>query len=111
MKLKIASVFLILTFVITACYGQQVITSDTIVRQHEVMPTGQDDGELTLSQRINNGFVPIVRFMSKVLFFDPFSATGLYDPVIYDDQGKAVTDIEGQPRKSPIPLIVMWLIV
>ncbi len=66
---------------------------------------------LTLSQRINNGFVPVVDVLSKVLFFDPFSAAGLHDPVIRDEAGNPVLDTAGNTRKAPISLIVVWLII
>ena len=65
----------------------------------------------TLSQRINNTFTPLVDGMSEVLFFDPFSWSGVYDNKIYDAQGEIVTDEDGEPVTAPIKLIVLWLIV
>jgi AGCS family alanine or glycine:cation symporter len=66
--------------------------------------------EKTLSQKINNVFVPIVDGMAAVLFWDPFSASGMYDPVIYDKNDEIVYDDAGTPRTSPIRLVVVWLI-
>lgn len=67
--------------------------------------------EETASERINSFFEPIVAEMAKVLFFDPFEALGLHDPVVYDEQGNPVLDSNGNPLKSQIPMIVFWLIL
>jgi len=67
--------------------------------------------EPTVSERINSFFEPIVAKMATVLFFDPFEALGIYDPVIYDDQGNPMLDENGQPLESHIPMIVVWLIM
>ena len=39
---------------------------------------------------INSYFLPVVNGMTAVLFWDPFAATGLYDPVVYADEWKVV---------------------
>ena len=39
----------------------------------------------SVAEKINKFFVPIVGFMSDLLFSDPFSAVGIYDPVVYAD--------------------------
>ncbi len=39
----------------------------------------------TVSQKIDDGFGPIVGGIAKVLFWDPFEAIGIYDPVVYKD--------------------------
>ncbi|NOR86644.1 MAG: amino acid carrier protein [Bacteroidales bacterium] len=67
--------------------------------------------EMTNSERINSFFEPIVEKMNVVLFFDPFSWSGIYDPVIYDESGNAVLDADGQPVEAPLPIIVVWLII
>lgn len=66
--------------------------------------------EITLSQRINNTFTPLVDAMSEVLFFDPFAWSGVYDDKIYDAQGEIVMTEEGEPVTAPLKLIVLWLI-
>ena len=38
-----------------------------------------------ITEHFNGTFAPIVAGMGSVLFWDPFSATGLYDPVVYAD--------------------------
>ncbi|MBE0642019.1 MAG: sodium:alanine symporter family protein, partial [Bacteroidales bacterium] len=65
----------------------------------------------TFSQKINDAFVPVVDNLSSVLFFDPFAAVGIYDPVIRNDQGEVVYDQGGNPATAPIALVVVWLII
>ena len=67
--------------------------------------------EQTNSEKINSFFEPIVAQMQKVLFFDPFEWMGIYDPIIYDDQGMMVLDELGEPIKAPLPIVVVWLII
>ncbi|MBN1338373.1 MAG: alanine:cation symporter family protein [Bacteroidales bacterium] len=66
--------------------------------------------ELTLSQRIDRAFSPFVEVLSGILFWDPFSAAGIYDKQVYDDLGEPVTDEHGAPVEAPLKLIVLWLI-
>lgn len=62
-----------------------------------------------ISERINKSFTPFVAFLSKILFWDPFSAIGIYDPVVYQN-GKPVINEKGEIVKAPLKLIVVWLI-
>ncbi|MBU2651095.1 MAG: alanine:cation symporter family protein [Bacteroidetes bacterium] len=66
--------------------------------------------ELSLSQQIDRVFTPFVNLLGKVLFWDPFSATGLYDPKVYDAGGQLVKDKDGKAVEAPLKLIVVWLI-
>lgn len=66
--------------------------------------------EPTLSQRINESFTPFVDYLSDILFWDPFSAMGIYDPRVYDDAGELALDSKGKPVEAPLKLIVLWLI-
>jgi AGCS family alanine or glycine:cation symporter len=70
----------------------------------------QSRSELTLSQKIDNAFTPVVEKMESVLFWDPFAAAGIYDPVIYSENGQPILDETGQPQKMKVPFIVIWLI-
>jgi len=75
--------------------------------------SASDEGEQTektLSQRINDTFVPIVNAMASVLNWDPLSAIGIHDPVVKDENGKPVIDENGNIVTSNIPFIVLWLI-
>lgn len=53
--------------------------------------TSQDDcpvaeeEELTMSKKIDSWFGPVVNTLASVLFWDPFEAVGIYDPVVYED--------------------------
>lgn len=71
----------------------------------------QEDQNISASERINSFFEPIVAEMNKVLFFDPFAWVGIYDPIVYDDNGIPVLDEEGKPLSAPLPIIVVWLII
>ncbi|MFV8224700.1 amino acid carrier protein [Christiangramia aquimixticola] len=44
----------------------------------------QVDAE-AITEHFNGTFAPIVESMGSVLFWDPFSAIGIYDPVVYAD--------------------------
>ncbi len=70
----------------------------------------QEEVELTLSQRIDRTFTPFVDFLSDILFWDPFSAAGVYDKQVYGTDGKPLKDRAGQPVEAPLKLIVVWLI-
>jgi len=67
--------------------------------------------ELTISQQIDKLFIPFVDALSEVLFFDPFSAAGVYDEVVRDDQGNPVLNQEGEVVTAPLKFIVVWLIL
>lgn len=87
-------------------------SSATVYAQNEGdIESTEEVQEQTTSERINSFFEPIVAKMATVLFFDPFEAVGLHDPIVYDEQGQPVLDQEGNPVKSPIPMIVAWLIM
>lgn len=66
--------------------------------------------DLTLSQRIDNAFSPIVDALGTFLFWDPFEAVGIHDPLVYDKWGEPVLEDDGNNKKSPVPFIVIWLI-
>lgn len=64
----------------------------------------------TFSQKIDKAFTPLVDGLSHILFLDPFSAIGIYDDQIYDEEGKTLFDENGNPVKAPLKLIVVWLL-
>lgn len=64
--------------------------------------------DASLGERINNKFTPFVEGLSRILFFDPFEAVGIYDANVYQN-GKQVLDDTGQPVRAPLKLIVIWL--
>jgi len=64
----------------------------------------------SVAEKFNGAFTPIVNAVGGVLLGDPFAALGLYDPQIYDDQGKKSLNPNGTPRLKSIPFIVLWLV-
>ena len=77
----------------------------------EVDKDKKEVSESNFSEKINSIFEPIVDKMAIVLFWDPFSAMGIYDPVVYDENGNAFLDKDGNPIEKHIPIIVFWLIM
>jgi AGCS family alanine or glycine:cation symporter len=71
---------------------------------------GQEE-EQTISQQIDAAVRPIVDALGEVLFWDPFAAVGLHDPVMRDDAGNPVLDEDGNPIVTKIPLVVFWLVL
>lgn len=65
---------------------------------------------ISVSEDMNSSLTPAVRLMEEVLFWDPFAALGFYDPYIYDESGNVQTYPNGNPMRSGIPLIVVWMI-
>ncbi len=89
-----------------------VSTKDTLT-QNIVNSNVPNDkkAKQTFSQRINIFFEPVVDKMGTVLFWDPFAAIGIYDPLVYDDKGNPALDKNGKIIKSPVPFVVVWLIL
>lgn len=86
--------------------GDTLFTDNTDVATESVIPKT----DLTLSQKIDKAFTPIVASLEVVLFWDPFKAMGVGAPTIYDEQGNPVLNSDGTEKKSKIPLVVLWLI-
>lgn len=64
----------------------------------------------SIEERMNAFFIPVVDAIASVLFWDPFEFIGVYDPVVYNDEGAVVTHPNGEPRTQGIPFIVVWLV-
>jgi len=75
-----------------------------------VVKTNNIVKEKTLSEKINDKFEPFVNELAKILFWDPFEAIGIYDPVVYNEDGTPFLDGNGNPVRKPIPFIVVWLV-
>lgn len=99
----------ILVFLISIqfAFSQDTIRTNTSDKPFENIKA---KSEMTVSERIDAAFKPIVDRLGSLLFWDPFAAMGLHDPVVYDEQGQPVLDIHGNPVRSSIPLVVVWLI-
>lgn len=79
-----------------------------LAEQHE--QDKEETEELTISQKIDKAFTPLVDGLSKLLFMDPFSLLGVYDDQVYDSNGNPVFDAEGNPVNAPLKMIVLWLL-
>jgi AGCS family alanine or glycine:cation symporter len=97
--------FSFLFFASLIAAGQQTIQATV----EEDVPG--ESADLTLSERIDDAFKPVVDWLTDVLFWDPFAIMGLHDPVIYDEAGHPILDENGEPMKTNIPFIVIWLIL
>ena len=102
--LKFFIVFSLSVLVFNTTFSQAKSSADDSTK----VDTLEEKG---FGSRINDAFVPIVKGLGSVLFYDPFSSTGIYNPVIYDDNGSPIKDNKGNPLTSPIPFIVVWLIL
>jgi AGCS family alanine or glycine:cation symporter len=64
-----------------------------------------------VSEKLNAKMKPLVDMIGQAIFFDPFAALGIYDPIIKDDLGNIVYHPNGSPKKNSFPFIVLWLVV
>jgi len=112
LKVRKIIIFILLMVLANCLYAENIATQDTLrVPDHELNFNSHNESEdLTVSQRIDAAFRPIVEAMGSVLFWDPLSALGLYDPLVYDENGKPVYDKDGNQKESHIPLVVLWLL-
>jgi AGCS family alanine or glycine:cation symporter len=79
-------------------------SSGTIAKADVLVPA------ISLEEKLNKWFTPLVDALAMVLLWDPFAACGLYDPVVYDDMGKAVLHPNGSPVTQDAWLVVVLLI-
>lgn len=61
------------------------------------------------TEKINHFFGGMVDAIASVLMVDIFALLHLYDPIIYDSNGKPILHPNGTPKQTNIPLIVVWL--
>ena len=66
--------------------------------------------KLTISEKINNWFTPIVDELGAVLFFDPFAKLGFYSPEVIEN-GEVVLNEKGEPIVRKAPFVVIWLVL
>jgi len=101
--------FFLFTFVHLFVWGQTDPRFDTIASVGFETGTNALE-ENNISNRIDNWFTPIVDVLGKILFWDPFSEMGIYDPVIRDEHGLPVLNENNETIRAPLKLIVVWLI-
>ena len=110
--MKTVSHFLLTFVLLLALFSSTAIAAPQFLE--EIPPadtTIANADEYTISQIINELFTPVVNGLSEVLFWDPFSAAGVYDKVVRDNAGNPVINDDGQEVEAPLKLIVLWLIL
>ncbi|MFN5294164.1 MAG: amino acid carrier protein, partial [Flavobacteriales bacterium] len=65
---------------------------------------------VSVEEKLNKWFTPLVDALALVLLWDPFAACGIYDPVVYDSHGEAYLHPNGQPVTQDCWLVVVLLI-
>lgn len=65
---------------------------------------------ISLEEKLNAFFIPIVNALSAVLLWDPFAAIGIYDPVVYQADGTPLLHPNGTPVTQDCWLVVVLLI-
>lgn len=65
---------------------------------------------VSIEEKLNTWFTPLVDALAMVLLWDPFAACGIYDPVVYDDLGAPVLHPNGSPVTQDCWLVVVLLI-
>jgi len=65
----------------------------------------------SIPESLSASFAPVVNFMDKYFFFDPFHAIGLYDNRVMDDNGQVLLNPNGTEKTIKLPFMVIWLIL
>ena len=65
---------------------------------------------LSIEEKLNTWFTPLVDALAMVLLWDPFAACGMYDPIVYDGEGLPVLHPNGSPVTQDCWLVVVLLI-
>jgi AGCS family alanine or glycine:cation symporter len=64
----------------------------------------------SIAEHLNSFFIPLVDAIAKVLLWDPFAAIGIYDPVVYLDNGQPYLHPNGDVVTQDCWLVVVLLI-
>lgn len=65
----------------------------------------------SVPESMSAAFAPVVAFMDKYFFFDPFHAIGLYDNRVKDENGNVLKNPNGTDKTIKVPFMVIWLIL
>lgn len=65
----------------------------------------------SVPESLSAAFAPVVGFMDKYFFFDPFHAIGLYDNRVRDENGEILINPNGTEKTIKVPFMVIWLIL
>lgn len=84
--------------------GFSVLVSDAagqeLLLQSEIPPESTEE-------RINSVFLPVVGALSNFLFWDPFEAIGIYDPIIYTDH-EAILATGAGAEETKVIFLMEW---
>ena len=75
---------------------------DSVEKSFEIKPE-------SIVESFNGTFKPIVNSMGSVLFWDPFAAIGIYDPVVYSKE-KLLFAPRWEPNTQSKFLLKQWLV-
>ncbi len=108
--------YFFLSIILTFIINLNLNAKDTNINQEknstsivQVKKTNKERDNL--SERIDEWFAPKVKWLGEILFWDPFTAMGIYDPIVRDSQGNPILDINNKPVEKHFPLVVIWLIL
>lgn len=83
-----------------------LLFSSIVIGQDQLEDSQKDK---TISEKINEKFQPVVDALGMVLFWDPFEAIGVYDPVVYAE--KAIVRAPGWEDQTVSKITVSnWLV-
>ena len=106
-KIFFLSSIVALSFIANISFANQEMESDSLNQQN----IAENDSSLAISHHIDGFFTPFVEVLQEVLFWDPFAAVGVYDPVVYDENGMPEFTEEGEIIEAPLKLMVIWLVL
>lgn len=87
-------------------YVVKVVDASGVAKTHVFeVPTN------SFPEILSASFAPVVGFMDKYFFFDPFHSIGLYDNRVTDENGKVLLNPNGTERTIKVPFMVIWLIL
>lgn len=87
-------------------YNLQVIDAnkDTLFQEIIIQST-------SLNEKFNSALTPAVDFIGTFVMADIFALMQIYDPTMRDKSGEILRHPNGDPKKTKIPIIVLWLVV
>jgi alanine or glycine:cation symporter, AGCS family len=107
---KLAVLLFVLLLSASSIYSRQSEIKQQDIQSSE-LSSAEIEAQPNISQQINRMFTPFVNTLAEVLFWDPFSAAGIYDKVVRDEQGNPLVNETGEVVEAPLKLIVVWLIL
>jgi AGCS family alanine or glycine:cation symporter len=110
--MRLLSIVLSSVVIVGFLFSTNPVQAQTKEEQRKEKLKKLDSGLKTGEEKIDEFFrTYLVTPLDAVLFWDPFKAFGLYDPIIRDEQGQPLLDENGQTQEKKIPLVVIWLVL